>query len=53
MVDVELVFLHETDVFLQDAHQRPQLTLQGNPVRSLINITSCFHRVIDETMKIS
>lgn len=30
MVEVQLVSLHVADVFPQDAHQRPQLTLQGN-----------------------
>lgn len=33
MVEIELVFLHLTDVLLQNTHQRPQLALQRNTLR--------------------
>lgn len=34
-MEAELVFLHVSDVLLQDAQQRPQLTLQGNDDETL------------------
>lgn len=34
-MEAELVFLHVSDVLLEDAQQRPQLTLRGNDNETL------------------